>query len=294
MVMRLATRNVRTAGFIRLLVVISLSLPGDALLAVDKVAVTLFVKDALTVPGRSTTIEARLSTAGLWTTAGVGGEPIELLVEDKVVATGMTGGDGRVFLSYRPNMQGVWPIRVRIGKSARVLPVEGRANLVVWEQRNPIVAVELAALMEQPPLPPPVPLIGTVLDPGWKPMPNAAEQLAKLTQFYYRVVYVVALPSSGADSFRTANQAREWLNAHQFPLGYVLVLPSGDDALGETLETLRGEGWKTLKIGIGRTRGFVEAFLNRRLQAVMVPEPVGEAPPKARVAKDWKEVRKKL
>ncbi|MCP9438384.1 MAG: hypothetical protein NNA20_00740 [Nitrospira sp.] len=294
MVMRLATRDARTAGFIRLLVVIFLSLPGEVLLAADKAAVTLFVKDALTVPGRSTTIEARLSTAGPWTTAGVGGEPIELLVEDKVVATGMTGGDGRVFLSYRSNTQGILPIRVRVGKSSRVSPVEGWANLVVWEQRNPIVAVELAALIEQPPPPPPVPLIGAVLDPGWKPMLNAAEQLAKLTQFYYRVIYVVALPSSGADGFRVANQAREWLKAHQFPLGYVLVLPPGGDALGEKLDTLRAEGWKTVKIGIGRTRGFVEAFLNRRLQAVMVPEPAGEAPPKVRVAKDWKEVRKKL
>ncbi|MCA1958112.1 MAG: hypothetical protein LDL14_06250, partial [Nitrospira sp.] len=63
---------------------------------------------------------------------------------------------------------------------------------------------------------------------------------------------------------------------------------------GEKLDELRAEGWKTLKIGIGRSTAFVEAFLNRRLQAVMVPEPSGEAPPKARVAKDWQEMRKKL
>ncbi|MCP9469555.1 MAG: hypothetical protein NNA31_06095 [Nitrospira sp.] len=254
----------------------------------------LLVKDALTVPGQSTTIEARLATVGPWTTRGIGGEPIELLVGDKVVATGMTGGDGRVFLSYRSNAQGVLPIRVRVGKSSRVLPVEGRANLVVWEQRNPLVAVELAALMEQPPAPPPAPLIGAALDPERKPMPNAAEELAKLTRFSYRVIYVVLLSSSGADGFRAANQTREWLNAHQFPPGYVLVSPPGGGALEEKLDDLRAGGWKTLKIGIGRSTAFVEAFLNRRLQAVMVPEPFGEPPPKARVAKDWKEVRKKM
>ncbi|MCP9472061.1 MAG: hypothetical protein NNA30_04950 [Nitrospira sp.] len=294
MVMRLATRDARAAGLIGFLFVISLSHPGDALPATDKAAATLLVKDALTIPGRSTTIEARLSTVGPWATAGIGGEPIELLVEDKVVATGMTGGDGRVFLSYRSNVQGALPIRVRVGKSSRVLPAEGRANLVVWEQRNPIVAVELAALMEQPPAPSPVPLIGAALDPERKPMSNAAEELAKLTQFYYRVIYVVLLPSPGADGFRAANQTREWLNTHQFPTGYVLVSPPGGDALGEKLDELRADGWKTLKIGIGRSTAFVEAFLNRRLQAVMVPELSGEPPPKARVAKDWKEVRKKL
>lgn len=294
MVTRLTTREARAAGLIGFFFLISLSHPGDAFPATDKAAATLLVKDALTVPGRSTTIEARLSTAGPWTTAGIGGEPIELLVEDKVVATGMTGGDGRVFLSHRSNVQGALPIRVRVGKSSRVLPVEGRANLVVWEQRNPLVAVELAALMEQPPAPPPIPLLGASLDSGWRPMPNAAEELAKLTQFYYRVIYVVLLPSSGADGFRAANQTREWLNAHQFPPGYVLVSPPGGDALGEKLDELRAGGWKTLKVGIGRSTAFVEAFLNRRLQAVMVPEPSGEAPPKARVAKDWKELRKKL
>ncbi|MCP9450961.1 MAG: hypothetical protein NNA21_12990 [Nitrospira sp.] len=294
MVTRLTTRNARAAGLIGFLFVISLSHPGDAFPATDKAAATLLVKDALTVPGRSTTIEARLSTAGPWTTTGIGGEPVDLLVEDTIVATGMTGGDGRVFLSHRSNAQGALPIRVRVGKSSRVLPVEGRANLVVWEQRNPIVAVELAALMEQPPVPPPVPLIGAALDPERKPMPNAAEELAKLTRFSYRVIYVVLLPSSGADGFRIAHQTREWLNAHQFPTGYVWVSPPGGDALGEKLDELRADGWKTLKIGIGRSTAFVEAFLNRRLQAVIVPEPSGEAPPKARVAKDWKEVRKKL
>jgi len=52
-------------------------------------------------------------------------------------------------------------------------------------------------------------------------------------------------------------------------------------------------GWKTLKIGVGRTKAFAETFLQRRLDAVMVPEPAkGEAPRKAKVAKGWKDVRK--
>jgi hypothetical protein len=46
---------------------------------------------------------------------------------------------------------------------------------------------------------------------------------------------------------------------------------------------------------VGRTKAFAEAFLQRRLDAVMVPEPAkGEVPRKAKVAKEWKDVRKKM
>jgi hypothetical protein len=65
--------------------------------------------------------------------------------------------------------------------------------------------------------------------------------------------------------------------------------------MGDKLDELHAAGWKTLKTGIGRSKAFAEAFLQRRLEAVIVPEPAkGEVPRKAKVAKEWKEVRKKL
>ena len=39
------------------------------------------------------------------------------------------------------------------------------------------------------------------------------------------------------------------------------------------LDELHAAGWKTAKTGIGRTRAFAEAFLQRRLEAIIVPEP---------------------
>jgi hypothetical protein len=269
--------------------------------AAAKTDATLLVKDTLAIPGQLATIEARLTSSTGIAMMGLGGEPIELLVNGNVVATGMTGGDGKVFLRYRPPKQGqkghTMRVRVRLGNSLRVLPAEGEAHLAVWEQRDPILVVELASLMEQLttrlPVPLPLPLIGATLDLEWKPMPDAAQELAKLTQFYYHVIYVAWLPSPDADGFRAMHQTRMWLAHHQFPPGYVLVLPSGG-MLGEKLDELREAGWKTLKVGVGRSKVFVETFLERRLEAVMVPEPSGEAPPKARVAKDWKEVRKKI
>ena len=262
--------------------------------AVERDALTLSVKDSLTLPNQSTTIEARLVAKSLLTSSGLGGEPLELVVENKVVTTTMTGGDGKAFLTYTPKAQGVVPVHVRVGSSPRVSAAEGQANLVVWELRNPIVVIELAALIDEPSSPRPLPAIGLTLESEPRPMPDAAEELGKLTRFYYRVIYVVSLPA-GADGFHAGTKVREWLKTHGFPTGYVLVLPSGENALGTKIDELHAAGWKTIKTGIGRTKAFAEAFLQRRLAAVIVPEPPqDEAPRKAKVAKDWKDVRKKL
>jgi hypothetical protein len=132
-------------------------------------------------------------------------------------------------------------------------------------------------------------------EPEGTPMPDAADELGKLTQFYYRVMYVVPSASFGGDHFQASESSRAWLKLHKFPTGYVLVVPEGEQAFGTAIDTLHAGGWKTVKTGIGRTKAFAEAFLQRRLDAVMVPEPAkGEAPRKAKVAKEWKEIRKKL
>jgi len=260
----------------------------------ERAAATLSVKDSLTSPNQSATIEARLVDKGLLGSAGLGGELLELVLDGNVVATAMTGGDGKAFLTFTPHAQGVVPVQIRARSSSRIPPTEGQANLVVWERRNPIVVIEMAAVIEEPSSPSPLPAIGLKRTSEPKPMPDAANELGKLTQFYYRVVYIVALPE-GADGFHMSTQAREWLKIHKFPTGYVLVLPPGENMLGTKIDELHAAGWKTIKTGIGRTKAFADAFLQRRLEAVIVPEPVkGEVPRKAKVAKEWKEIRKKL
>ncbi len=263
--------------------------------AAEKIPATLTVHDSLTAPNQPATIEATLRWKGLLTETGLGGAPIELLVAGNVVATAMTGGDGRAVLSYTPKAKGAVPFTVRVGVASKVTVDEAGANLAVWERRGPIMAVEMAALMED--------TVGqgpTITWPGKEaegrhPMPNAAEELGKLTQFYYNVLYVATWDKGTGDRDRVNAQARQWLTDQKFPVGHILVLPSDPEALGAKLDELHAAGWKTLKVGVGRTRAFAEAFLQRRLEAVMVPEPAkGEAPRKAKVAKEWKEVRKKM
>ena len=249
--------------------------------AAEKISWTLSVHDSLTSPNQPATIEAILIRKSPLIETKIGGEPIELLVAGNVVATAMTGGDGRASLSYTPKAKGVIPIAVRIGTTSSIAVTEAGANLVVWERRSPMMAVEMAALMEDA--------------EGRRPMPDAAAELGKLTQFYYNVLYVMTENKAVGTNDQVGAQARQWLKDQKFPVGHIIVLTSSPEAFGAKLDEWHAAGWTTLKIGVGRTKAFAEAFLQRRLDAVMVPEPAkGETPRKAKVAKEWKDVRKKM
>jgi hypothetical protein len=284
---------IRRAGLYTLLIIFWAT--TTLLSAAEKTSGTLTVQDSLTAPNQLATIEVMLTGTGLLTETGLGGEPVELLLAGNVVATAMTGGDGRAFLSYRPKAKGIVPFTVRVGATSRVAVAESGANLAVWERRSPIMAVEMTSLIED--------AVGqgpTVTWPGKdaegrRPMPDAAAELGKLTQFYYNVFYVVTENTVVGTNDQVGAYARQWLKDQQFPVGHIVVLASSPVALGAKLDEMHAAGWKTLKIGVGRTKAFAEAFLQRRLDAVMVPEPAkGEAPRKAKVAKEWKEVRKKM
>lgn len=280
--------HIRRACFV--IILLALASPSP-LFAAEKSSATIVVKDALTVPGQPATIEAKLISKQLMLIAALGGEPLELVVDGIVVARAMTGGDGRALLTYTPKAKGLAPVQVRVGKSPRVDQAEGQANLIVWEKRQPILVIELSALLDQS-TPSRVPPVGVTLESERKPMADAVEELGKLTQFYYRVIYVV----EGRDGFQRSAEARDWLKHHKFPTGYLMTLPVIDaNTIGAKIDELHADGWRTVKVGVGRSKTFADAFLQRRLDAIMVPEPSkGEVPRKAKVAKDWKEVRKKL
>ena len=285
-------RSIAHAAF-SVLLLFNVCLVG-ALEGADKVSATVLVKDSLAAPRQQGTIEAKLLAKGLLRDSPLGGEPVELVINGATAATGMTGGDGRAILSVVPTGRGLIPVQVRVGASPRVSPAEGRANLVAWERRTPVLVVELSALMEEPRSNGPLSGIASSLQQELRPMADAADELAKLSRFYYGIIYVATLPSGG-DAFSTSDDARNWLATHKFPSGFVLPLPPGEDAVGAKIDELHEAGWKTIKTGIGRSKAFAEAFLHRRLEAIVVPEPAkGEAPRKAKVAKDWKDVRKKL
>ncbi len=277
------------AGGLVLGAAVAVSSPAE-----EKVEGQLLLKDALATPNEPVSVEVLLVRKTLLGQAGLGGEPIELLIDKKTVAAGMTGGDGRAFIEYRPQTRGTYRITARVGRTSRVTAAEDTATLAVWERRQPLLLVEAGALMEEPPSEPLPGLPLTLRRPAVpKAMPEAPDELQRLGRFYYNVIYL--LWSADEEVVFDLAELRRWLQQQKFPLGYVVKMQPGRAALGNYLEQLKQQGWSTAKIGIGRTRAFAETLVEHRLDVIIVPEPSrGDFPRKVRIAKDWKEVRRKL
>lgn len=262
---------------------------GTSSYAADKVAAQLTLPDALTLPNHSVRIEARLNAAGQADKRPLGGVSLHLRIDGKEIATATTNDAGQVSFDYLPKMRGTNVISLSVDPAASVLAETRDATLCVWERRRPIVVVELESLMHS--LPSATDTTGGGAKVLLEPVSDAAEELSRLTQYYYNVVYVPgeALSSMGA----TGEALRQWLTAHKFPPGFVAVPGSG--GLSAILDRFKQEGWTTMKSGIGRTRSFADTLLLHRMEVVVVPElPKGELPRKAKGAHDWKEVRKRL
>lgn len=263
--------------------------------AAEKVPGILTVQDALTLPNHSVRIEAQLSGKAALGSAPLGGVTLHLQIDGKPMTTAKTNEGGQASFEYLPKMRGTNVITVSVDEAAPVAAEKRDATLCVWERRRPILMVEMTALI-QPNIAPPPPAapmpLGTETGALAQPVSDAAEELSRLTQYYYNVVYVFAGGQSKAD-MASLGDARRWLAMHKFPTGLVAMpLPGG---LSATIETFKEGGWSTLKSGVGRTRLFADTLLQHRMEVVVVPElPKGELPRKAKAAKDWKEVRKKL
>jgi hypothetical protein len=273
----------RTTAFALVLMMISVSAPGleKSASAQDKGPMSLLAVDALVAPNQEAIVKVKgVVDDGKGKAIAVAGEPLELLSDGKVVGRAVTDAKGLAEFHITPKAKGAASLTIHTAASARAT-AEGKVTVAAWEHRNPVLAVELGALEKDV----------TTHEPDL----DAADELGKLTLFYYHLLYVVSAPDPVSDEFQISTTTRQWLAAHRFPPGYILVVPPTAGAFGSRLDQFRAIGWSGLKAGIGRSRQFAETFLERRLEAVMVPEPPkGEQLKKAKIAKEWKEVRRKL
>ena len=255
--------------------------------AAEKVQGILTVHDALTLPNHPVRIEAQLGGKAPGGSSLWGGVGLHLSIDGKPVAMAKTNESGHASFDYLAKMRGTYVIAVSVDDAASVAADNGHATLCVWERRRPIILVELAALIQ----PAVSASTGTVTESSLQPVSDAADELSRLTQYYYNVVYVTGGEQSPSEIAAIGN-VRRWLESHKFPPGFVAPPSEG---LGATLETFKQGGWATMKTGIVRTRSSAEMLLQHRFEVVVVPElPKGEMPRKAKAAKEWKDVRKKL
>jgi hypothetical protein len=261
----------------------------------EKVPGTLTVRDTLTLPNHPVRIEARVAAKTTTASPPLSAIVLHLQIDGKEVAIGKTNEAGQVSFDYLAKMRGTNVISVSVDAEAPIAAEKVDATLCVWERRRPIVVVELAALIQPAPASAAAaasPAINSTDDTALLPVSEAAEELSRLTQYYYNVVYVSS-DEQGPMGNASIGQVRRWLESHKFPAGF--VAPPMPGGLSATLDALKNDGWTTMKSGIGRTRAFADMLLRHRMEVVVVPElPKGELPRKAKGAKDWKEVRKKL
>lgn len=259
--------------------------------AQDKAKGHLIVEDVLARPGAVVTLKAALIEKGLLGNKGLGGETIAFTVQGQHAGTALTGGDGRAFLEFKTHMRGNHKIMATVESSPRVESVEGEGNLASWERRRPILLVDVSTLVQGDGSTslPALPVVGRLGAPG-KPQEHAAQELSKLTEFYYNVIYVHERQSTAL------HETREWLRQHEFPVGITRMVPQDSKALLSFMEKLKEGGWDNLEAGIGRTWEFAHTLVKNRIKTVIFPDP-GEKkkyPRRAKIVKSWKEVRKQL
>lgn len=263
--------------------------PAPVVAAADKTAGQLALRDAIGMPGKPLRIEARLAQEGLLSRLGLGGEQLELLLGEEKLGQAMTGGDGRAFFELVCRHRGSRPMTVRLASKARVDSPAAAGTLACWEKRRPILLVDLAALAKPRASGFPGPLALPLDQRRPEPEADAAEEIKRLTEYFFNVAYL-----NWPETEEASTDWPGWLREQHFPLGPVIEVERGPAGLEALLDRLKSEGWENVKSGIGRTKAFAETLVNRRLEVVVVPARDETWPRRARVAKDWKEVRKKL
>ena len=255
-------------------------------------AVELYVTDALTFPSRPVQLQARLTEQRPEGEQGMPEEPVEFFLQGRALGKATTDSQGWARLKFAPKMRGNLQLRAKWATSAKTEAVEGLGVVLSWERRRPMLLVDLAVLVEgelETESPPPelFPDPGLVLGNASAAAP---EELSKLAQFYYNLVY---LDRTGKGRLEVI---QVWLRQHQFPPGMIRILPQAETALPELLLSLKEEGWENVSGGIGRTADFAEVLVKNRLQTIILPLPDKKErfPRRAIILNDWSRVRRHL
>lgn len=258
-------------------------------------AVELYVTDALTFPSRSVELQARLTEQRPGGEEGMPKEPVEFVLQGRVLGKVTTDSEGWAKLEFAPKMRGNLSLSAKWATAAKAEVVEGQGVLLSWERRRPILLIDLAVLVDgklEAKTPPPKrarAFLDPVLSLG-EPSAAAPAELRKLSKYYYNLVYIEQTGKGRMEVIQA------WLREQEFPPGMIRVLPATAEALPDLLEGLKEEGWENVSGGIGRTADFAEVLLKNRLQTIILPLPGNDErfPRRAIILNDWSRIRRHL
>ena len=256
---------------------------------VSRDSAELIVLDVLAQPTQPVLLSARLIKTRLFMQTGLGGEPIDFLVDGAFIGQSMTGGDGWVRKEFTPTKTGILVLTVKLSHAKRV-KAEARTGIIgALEQVRPIVLVELDAAMMQVDTPKIGPFDLSVFGQGngglSEPMPEAAEALVSISKRASLVYFLIGNASSTPD-------VHAWLAEHTFPPGPVFMLEPGTRALPSKVEGWKDDGWTNIKAGISRNVESVEEYVHQDLAGVMLlhEDEEEDIPEGVIVVSEWKDI----
>ena len=253
---------------------------------VSREAAELIAPDVLAQPQEPVLLSARLFKTRLFMQTGLGGEPVDFLVDGTSIGQTMTGGDGWARKEYLPTQEGMLEVTIKLAEGKRVKAQSRTAIIGSVNRKRPIVLVELEAAMmrvERPAFGPfDLSALGQSHGDLSEPMPGAAKSLGTISRraslLYLLVGQISQLPD-----------VHDWLAEHGFPSGPVFILQPGTRALGSRVEGWKDEGWANIKAGVSRNIDSVEQYVDQELQAVMILDEDDEedVPEGATVVSKW-------
>ena len=256
---------------------------------VSRESAELIASDVLAQPKQTVLLSARLVKTRFFMQTGLGGEPVEFLVDGRSIGQAMTGGDGWARKEFVPKKKGVLEFTVRLAHGKRVKAQSYTAMIGSADRTRPIVLVELAATMmhvEKPKFGPfDLSAFGQTHGSLPNPMPGASDALTDVSKRAALLYLFVGSASQSPD-------VHEWLAEHAFPSGPVFMLRPGTRALVSKVEGWREEGWTNIKAGISSNVDAIEEYVDQELQAVMVLDEDDEEdiPEGATMVSAWKDI----
>lgn len=253
--------------------------------------VQIYVPDVLSSPRNEIVLQARVVEELPNGPNALPDKLLEFFLQGQLIGQAKTNEEGWATLSYTPKMRGNLQLVVKGAPGSQLSPIQGKGNLLSWERRRPIILVDLAVLVEGDLVPNdqamPFPVPGLFLGDAQSAAPR---ELAKLSEFYYNLIYLDRTGRGKIDSIQV------WLRKHDFPPGMIRILPNQSTGLLDLLEALKTEGWENVSAGIGQTADFANVLVQNRIQTVIIKKPENDEtfPRRAIVLNDWTRVRRHL
>ncbi len=249
----------------------------------------LISPDVLSQLGKPVLLSTRLVKTRMFMQIGLGGEPVEFLVDGTSVGRAMTGGDGWARKEFVSRKNGLLELTVKLAHGKRVKARPSTSIISNINLKQSIVLVDLQSTMVDENR-----QKNGLLDLSMffsrkigfsQPQEEAVEALVAISK-RASLVYLVAGQAGGVSDIH------RWINDHEFPDGPVFWLRPDTHDLMEKIQNWKEEGWTNIEVGISKNINALQEYLDHELRAIAIVSEDDEEdiPDGVAVVRTWEEI----